>query len=75
MTTATRLPQLTWMSQWRSAAVALARVRAEVLAAVDLARVANDLDDASIDAARARNVSTSSGLVIQQRIFGRAARP
>jgi hypothetical protein len=63
------------MSQWRSAAVALAQVRAQEIASADLARIANDLDDVSIQAARARSLATSSGLVAQQRIFGRAARP
>lgn len=75
MTTPTRTQQLSWMSQWRSAAVALARVKAEELAAVDLPRIASDLDDACIEAARPRSLATSSGLVIQQRIFRLAARP
>lgn len=75
MSTPTRPQQLVWMSQWRSAAVALARVKAEELAAVDLARIASDLDDACIEAARSRSLATSSGLVIQQQIFRLAARP
>ena len=67
----TRSQQLAWMAQWRSAAVALARARAEELRNIDLARVANDLEDASIVAARARAAATASGLVTQQRIFHR----
>lgn len=75
MTLPTRQQQLAWMSQWRSAAVALARVRAQELAAADLARIASDLEDASIPAARARGLLTTSGLVLQQRIFRGAQKP
>jgi hypothetical protein len=72
MTVPTRVQQLAWMSQWRSAAVALARVRAEELVKVDLARIASDLEDASLSAARVRGQRTTSGLITQQRIFLRS---
>ncbi len=75
MTIPSKSQQLAWMSQWRSAAVELARVRAQEFASLDLARVASDLEDVSIEAARARGLATTSGLVAQQRIFRRAARP
>ncbi|MGH7583061.1 MAG: hypothetical protein ACREL5_07550 [Gemmatimonadales bacterium] len=61
--------QRTWVAQWRSAAIALARVRLAELARVDLARVAADLEDASLAAAPARAASRTSGLVVQQQIF------
>lgn len=58
-----------WMAQWRSAAVALAQVRLAELACVDLARVADDLESASLVASRERAASTTSGLIRQQQIF------
>jgi hypothetical protein len=75
MTNPTRQQQLAWIAQWRSAAAALARVRSQELASADLARIAHDLDDVSVPAARTRGFSTTSGLVAQQRIFHRALRP
>lgn len=69
------MQQQAWMAQWRSAAVALARVRSQELASVDLARIAHDLDDVSVPAARTRGLSTTSGLIAQQRIFHRSLRP
>jgi hypothetical protein len=72
MKTPTRDQQQAWMSQWRSAAIALARVKVEELAGADLARIAHDLDDVSIVAARARGRETTSGLIAQQQIFRRA---
>jgi hypothetical protein len=74
MSDPTRAQQLAWMAQWRSAAIALERVRVEEMAGADLARSAADLDDVSIVAARARGRQTTSGLVEQQRLF-RGARP
>lgn len=62
------------MAQWRSAAVALERLRVQELAAADLARIASDLEDVSLVAARARVAETTSGLIAQQRVFQRAAR-
>lgn len=63
-----------WMAQWRSAGPALARVRAEELEAVDLWRVADELEDALQERWRTEPVSRWSGLVEQQRIFARARR-
>jgi hypothetical protein len=64
--------QQAWMAQWRSAAIALERIRAAEMASADLARIASDLDDLSIAAARIRGGETTSGLVVQQRLFVRA---
>lgn len=63
-----------WIAQWRSASVALAKVNAEEVRAANLAQIAEALDDVSIVAARARGVSTTSGLIVQQRLF-KGARP
>lgn len=71
MTPPTRSQQLAWVAQWRAAAVALERVRVEELASVDLARVATDLEDTSIAAARARGLEVTSGLIVQQRLLHR----
>ncbi len=73
MASPTRAQQLAWMAQWRSAAVELERVRLNELASADLARVAADLEDVSIVAARARGRECTSGLVEQQRLFQRRA--
>jgi hypothetical protein len=61
------------MAQWRNAAVALERVRLEELRTVDLGRIAADLDDICNVAARARGLTTTSGLLEQQRVFHRRA--
>ena len=58
-----------WMSQWRHAAVALARVRADELARTDITDVARQLEDASLLAIRQHPPRPSSGLVDQQRLF------
>jgi len=63
-----------WMAQWRSAASALARVRATELQAVDLWRVADELEDALLASMRREPAACTSGLVEQQRIFARARR-
>ncbi|MEX2180711.1 MAG: hypothetical protein WD771_01590 [Gemmatimonadaceae bacterium] len=63
-----------WMSQWRAAGPALARVRARELEAVDLWRVADELEEALWARVRAEPVDRSSGLVAQQRLFARALR-
>jgi len=60
------------MAQWRSAAVALANVQQREVESADLGRIAHDLEDACVEAARARFSSQTSGLIEQQRIFGRA---
>lgn len=67
--------QSEWLAQWRSAATALLRVRLDELSQVDLARVADDLEEASLVAARQRAQSKSSGLVTQQAILHRARTP
>jgi len=58
-----------WMAQWRSAAIALARVRQSELVDADLARIASDLDDACLVSARARGRAPTSGLIEQQRLL------
>lgn len=63
-----------WMSQWRSAGPALARIRAAELADVDLWRVADELEEALWISVRAEPASQASGLVEQQRIFAKALR-
>lgn len=62
------------MAQWRAAAVALERVRLAELGTADLARIAADLDDASIIAAKARGLEVTSGLIAQQRLLHRGPR-
>lgn len=71
MTAPTEAQQRTWMAQWRSAAIALERVRLLELESADLARIAADLDDVSRLAARTRATVTTSGLIAQQRLFHR----
>jgi hypothetical protein len=63
-----------WMSQRRSAADAMARVRVEEVGSVDLRREAEALEPFSRVAMRERAKSTTSGLVIQQRLFHRRPR-
>ena len=59
------------MAQWRSAAVALERVRLQELCTADLARIAADLDDACLVSARAHGSELTSGLIEQQRFLHR----
>lgn len=61
-----------WMLQWRAAGPALARVRADELATVDLWRVADELEEAFWARVRTEPAVQTSGLVAQQRIFARA---
>ena len=61
-----------WAAQWRAAGLALARVRAAELNAIDLVRVADELEEALLVRVRAEAPSVTSGLVEQQRIFARA---
>ena len=63
-----------WVSQWRTAGPALARVRAAELEVVDLWRVAEELEEALWARVRAAPESQASGLVEQQRLFARARR-
>ena len=63
-----------WMLQWRAAGPALARVRAEEVATVDLWRVADELEEALLARVTAEPAAPTSGLVEQQRIFARARR-
>lgn len=63
-----------WMTQWRSAAVELARVRRAELDSVDLSRVASDLEDACLASARVSGPAQLSGLVEQQRLLHRGRR-
>lgn len=60
-----------WIRQWRSAAIALDRVRYEELQRVDMGRVAQELEDL-YQAARVREASRrTSGLVELQRLLHR----
>lgn len=59
------------MTQWRSAAVALERIRLLELQAADLARIAADLDDACLASVRALGPGPTSGLIAQQRFLHR----
>ena len=74
MTTPTEAQRQGWMAQWRSAAVALARVRLQELCTADLARIAADLDDACLASMRAHGSEPSSGLIEQQRVLHRGNR-
>jgi hypothetical protein len=71
MTTPTDEQRRAWMAQWRSAAVALERVRVQELDTADLSRIAADLDDACLATVRARGPEPYSGLIEQQRILNR----
>ncbi len=71
MTTPTDAQRRAWVAQWRSAAVALERVRLQELRAADLARIASDLDDACLEVLRARGPAPTSGLIAQQRFLHR----
>ena len=62
----THAQSLKWIAQWRSAAVALERIRVEEIRTTDLSRVATDLEDACLASAAASAASRSSGLVEQQ---------
>ncbi|MGQ0765958.1 MAG: hypothetical protein ACT4OZ_09855 [Gemmatimonadota bacterium] len=64
--------QRRWISQWRSAAIALEKVRYAELLDADLGRIALQLDDACLHAIRARSQQITSGLIEQQRLFMRA---
>ena len=75
MTRPTDLQQRAWMAQWRSAAIALAQMQQSDLVDADLTRIASDLDDACIEAARARGSSQTSGLIEQQRLFAKLRHP
>jgi len=57
------------MAQWRSAAVALERIRLQELRTADLARIAADLDDACLASAWAHGSEPTSGLIEQQRFL------
>ncbi|MBX9928725.1 MAG: hypothetical protein K2X99_07390 [Gemmatimonadaceae bacterium] len=63
-----------WMAQWRAAGPALAQVRASELEAVDLWRVADELEEALWARLRDEGPRSTSGLVVQQRLFARARR-
>jgi hypothetical protein len=66
MATPTEAQRQGWMAQWRSAAVALERVRLQELCTADLARIAADLDDACLASMRAHGSEPTSGLIEQQ---------
>jgi hypothetical protein len=74
MTVPTKAQKLAWMRQWRSAAVALERIRVEEVRNADLARIASGLEDACLASVRARGLDSDSGLIAQQRTFMRQRR-
>ena len=74
MTAPTEAQRRTWMAQWRSAAVALERVRLDELGAANLTRIADDLEDACMASVRANGFATTSGLVEQQALLHRRHR-
>ena len=63
-----------WMAQWRSAAVALERIRADEFRNADLALTIAQFDGISMELLRTNPPKPTSGLVEQQRVFRRAAR-
>lgn len=71
MTIPTDAQRRAWMTQWRSAAVALERIRLQELQAADLARIAADLDDACLAFVRGPGPAPTSGLIAQQRFLHR----
>jgi hypothetical protein len=62
------------MAQWRSAAVALERIRADEFRVADLARTAAQFDAMSLELLRNSPPGPVSGLIEQQRLFRRAPR-
>lgn len=70
----TESQQQAWMAQWRRAADALAKVRQAEVEAADLPLIAAQLEDACLASLRSKPPGPTSGLVIQQRIFGLARR-
>ncbi len=57
------------MAQWRTAAIALERIRIQEIRVLDLARVAADLDDACLASVQTAGPQPTSGLIAQQRIL------
>ena len=62
------------MAQWRSAAVALERVRADEFREADLAVVAAQFDELCLQSVRDNPPGPTSGLIEQQRVFQGKAR-
>lgn len=58
-----------WIVQWRAAAAALARIKADELRKVDLSQVAVQLEDACRWAIERDPPKPRSGLIEQQRLF------
>lgn len=71
MTVPTEAQARAWAALWRAAGPALARVRAAELNAIDLVRVADELEEALLVRVGAEAPSVTSGLVEQQRLFAR----
>ncbi len=69
MSIATAEQQREWAAQWKRAASALARVRADEEREADLATIALQLEGPLRAALAVAVPRTSSGLVEQQRIF------
>ena len=57
------------MAQWRSAAIALERIRADEFREANLAVVAAQLDALCLQSVRNNPPGPTSGLIEQQRIF------
>jgi len=74
MATPTEAQRRTWLAQWRSAAVALERVRLDELRTANLTRIAADLEDACMASVRANAPAPTSGLVAQQVLLQRQRR-
>jgi len=60
-----------WMRQWRSAALALERVRYDELLRIDSGRVARELEDAYCAARAREKPRRTSGLVEFERLLHR----
>lgn len=66
MITPTDAQRRGWMAQWRRAGPALERIRLNELLSADLARIAQDLEDACVASVRANPPGPDSGLIAQQ---------
>ena len=64
-------PTRRWVAAWKKAGPELERIRREELLRVDVARALESLEDAFLCALRDSPPKPSSGLVEQQRLFGR----
>jgi hypothetical protein len=63
-----------WIAQWRSAAIALERVKADEVAHANCIVIAAQLEDVSLAAIARNPPRPTSGLIEQQRILHRVRR-